>query len=131
MGSAISSRINNNSVGYHNKEISNNVINNENATRQKEEKKYNIFSDNDDDDNENLDEMEEEDALNKYIMLEYAKENFVSDDDKTFQNNFRARLGFGTVSKKHLMLSGAKDSELDWRELVDKIKFVSVSINIL
>jgi len=128
MGSAISSRINNNSANYHTKEISNTVINNENMTRQNEEKKYSIFSDHEDDDNENLDDMEEEEALNKYIMLEYAKENFVNDDDKSFQNNFRARLGFGTVSKKHLMLSGAKETELDWRDLVNKIKYVSVSI---
>ena len=128
MGSALSSRINNNSANYHTKEISNTVINNENMTRQNEEKKYSIFSDHEDDDNENLDDMEEEEALNKYIMLEYAKENFVNDDDKSFQNNFRARLGFGTVSKKHLMLSGAKETELDWRDLVNKIKYVSVSI---
>jgi myosin heavy subunit len=128
MGSAISSRINNNSANYHTKEISNTVINNENMTRQNEEKKYSIFSDHEDDDNENLDDMEEEEALNKYIMLEYAKENFVNDDDKSFQNNFRARLGFGTVSKKHLMLSGAKETELDWRDLVNKIKYVSSPI---
>jgi len=129
MGSAISSRINNNSIGYNTKEINTSGINSESISRPKEEKKYNIFSDHDEDeDDENIDEMEEDEALKKYILLEYAKSNFVNEDDKSFQNNFRARLGFGnTIKQKHMMLSATNDSDWSWRELIDKLKFVSVS----
>ncbi len=129
MGTAISTRDISNSIGYNSKEINNNGINNETVSRQKEEKKYNIFNDRDEeDDEENLDDMEEEEALNKFILLEFAKDNFVNDDDKSFQNTFRARLGFGnTLKQKHLVLSSANDSDWSWRGLVDKIKYVSVS----
>ena len=132
MGTAISTRIINNSIGYQSKDITKTGMNNDTASRQKkkEELRYSMFNDHDeDDDEENIDDMEEEEALSKYILLEYAKENFVNEDDKSFQNTFRARLGFGTVKQKHLMLSNDNDSDWSWRDFVDKIKFVFVSVD--